>query len=471
MKFSYFFTIVFLANSVLAAETYVDGINALSDGDLDKAIRILSKFSNKDMSSRYYLNIAKEIKRKTSLPNFDYGNYIDELNKGRTNTLEKLGMIDRLKTEINGNSISDRLAIKNVFDLASKGDVNSIYKAGLYFQEGIGVRQNFREAAKFFDIAAQKGHKEALNSAGLYKRFGIGTKQDKKTAATYFKKSMEQKYAKAFYNLASLNLDLQNAIEIDLLADIGTALLNKKSKTYKKDVARFNEIKEKINGHIPTFHKAYLQKYIPFWLTPYLNKEHYKGRIAPEFLPYPPIRMVKKTPYFELFEDKNSAKPLMPDWQDFKKNIASNPEIEGKNLPYPAPHEQDVLSTLYYRPALPAKFHLSLTKDFAVIPAFVGDVFEIGVFSKLHETQAIKLGGHYSAEQADYNIVFESKDNSMSTDNIPLIKPLSIQTATTETWESQLFKAERPGISYIQFRPKSGEGFKYTLKIVIFGKE
>lgn len=58
-------------------------------------------------------------------------------------------------------------------------DVTAQWKAGSFFEAGIGVDVDFRRAFVFFDMAARGGHVQAQRRAGeLYMR-GNGVKRDR----------------------------------------------------------------------------------------------------------------------------------------------------------------------------------------------------------------------------------------------------------------------------------------------------
>ena len=96
-----------------------------------------------------------------------------------------------------------------------------------------------------------------------------------------------------------------------------------------------------------------------------------------------------------------------------------------------------------------------------------GDVFEIIVYTKLHETEASLKGAHKYIDNTDYKIILDSNDDALITDNKPVLTPLSIETRDTETWLSQVFEAKKPGIAKIRFVPTGENGFAHTLTVQI----
>jgi localization factor PodJL len=90
---------------------------------------------------------------------------------------------------------------------AIKGDPAAAYEIGLRFAEGKGVAQNFDEAAKWYDRAAQAGLIPAIFRLGTFYEKGLGVKKDHELARRYYLKAAERGNAKAMHNLAALEAD------------------------------------------------------------------------------------------------------------------------------------------------------------------------------------------------------------------------------------------------------------------------
>lgn len=71
-----------------------------------------------------------------------------------------------------------------------------------------------------------------------------------------------------------------------------------------------------------------------------------------------------------------------------------NPDLAGKNLPAPAPEEQQTISALYFRPSDPRFVHLTLTRENSAVPVMVGDILTLTVYTPLYENDATRKGGH-----------------------------------------------------------------------------
>ena len=90
---------------------------------------------------------------------------------------------------------------------ALKGDPTAAYEVGVRFAEGKGVPQNFDEAAKWYDRAAQAGVVPAIFRLGTFYEKGLSVKKDVDIARRYYLQAAERGNAKAMHNLAVLDAD------------------------------------------------------------------------------------------------------------------------------------------------------------------------------------------------------------------------------------------------------------------------
>jgi localization factor PodJL len=90
---------------------------------------------------------------------------------------------------------------------AGKGDPTAAYEIGTRLAEGKGVPQNFDEAAKWYDRAAQAGIVPAIFRLGTFYEKGLGVKKDPDLARRYYLQASERGNAKAMHNLAVLDAD------------------------------------------------------------------------------------------------------------------------------------------------------------------------------------------------------------------------------------------------------------------------
>ena len=88
---------------------------------------------------------------------------------------------------------------------ASKGDPSAQFEVAARFAEGKGVKQDFPQAAIWYQRAAAQGQATAqYRLAALYER-GLGVKADAARARLWYKRAAEQGSVKAMHNLAVLS--------------------------------------------------------------------------------------------------------------------------------------------------------------------------------------------------------------------------------------------------------------------------
>jgi TPR repeat protein len=86
---------------------------------------------------------------------------------------------------------------------AEQGDADAQSNLGTNYYYGIGVPQDYKEAAKWYRKSAEQGHAMAQNHLGFMYSNGEGVPQDYKEAVKWYRKSAEQGDAKAQYNLGN----------------------------------------------------------------------------------------------------------------------------------------------------------------------------------------------------------------------------------------------------------------------------
>jgi localization factor PodJL len=101
---------------------------------------------------------------------------------------------------------------------AANGDSSAQFEVGARFAEGEGVKQDFVEAAKWYQRSADQGFAQAqYRLATLYER-GLGLKPDRGQASMWYQRAAEQGNVKAMHNLAVLS-----ANQTDRSPDYATA--------------------------------------------------------------------------------------------------------------------------------------------------------------------------------------------------------------------------------------------------------
>jgi TPR repeat protein len=76
--------------------------------------------------------------------------------------------------------------------LALKGHAQAQFRVGSLYDEGEGVPQDFKEAAKWYRLAATQGHASAQNNLGMLYSNGQGVAQDDKEAMRWCRLAADQ---------------------------------------------------------------------------------------------------------------------------------------------------------------------------------------------------------------------------------------------------------------------------------------
>ena len=91
--------------------------------------------------------------------------------------------------------------IKALTQKAQQGDIKSQVELGFMYHEGKGGKKDFKEAAKWWKMAADKNDPAALSHMGTIYALGEGVKKDYKQAINYFQKAAKLGNSEALYNL------------------------------------------------------------------------------------------------------------------------------------------------------------------------------------------------------------------------------------------------------------------------------
>ncbi len=104
----------------------------------------------------------------------------------------------------NGESLAVR---KDFHSKAERGDVIAQTVLGIMHRLGVGVARDYKEAFKWFWLAANQGNSTAQNNLGVMYVDGEGGRPDKSNSAKWFRLSAEQGNATAQLNLGAMYAD------------------------------------------------------------------------------------------------------------------------------------------------------------------------------------------------------------------------------------------------------------------------
>ncbi len=447
------------------------GVEAFNAGNCKEALRIMRKYEKEQPSAAYVVRICELMEPEEDNEGISYDIFMRDLKKGDLSRLDRIGMVERFSKEISG--FSGAMYVQSLRENAKKNP-ESAFQMGLLYQEGIGVKRNFKRAADFFSAASEKGHANASNSLGMYYRFGIGVKKNAKKAEELYKKAILNGNSYAFYNLGQMYADQEDFLQAWILADLGVRRIN--PQTEKKKHFRIDSLLKKTKKNLSSFQRAYLEKFRPYWLKPVMTKQEKKNLAIIKELPIAPKKMIEETPFMtfirkDAFDNKyKTFYPLMPYWVAFDSNSADNPDLTGKKAPAPFPEESDTLAALYFRPADPRHIRLTLRKKESAIPVMVGDVLTVYVYTPLYENNTTRKGGHMYLKNTGYKINLYNPNNVLTAAASIALTPLSEQTARNESWLSKRFYVRKEGTALIRFTeretPDGKVIFPHTLKII-----
>lgn len=90
-----------------------------------------------------------------------------------------------------------------VLEKAKQGKADDQYTAGLMYMPGGDLAVNYKEALKWFDLAAKQGHAGAEFNLGLLYKKGRGVLQDFTVAAQWIEKAAHKGYPEAQHQLGT----------------------------------------------------------------------------------------------------------------------------------------------------------------------------------------------------------------------------------------------------------------------------
>ena len=104
-----------------------------------------------------------------------------------------------------GGSCWDK--VSNVDDClvrAERGNSSAQYNLGVLYDNGRGVRKDYKEAVKWYRKAAEQGLAGAQNNLGVLYDNGQGVRKDYKEAVKWYRKSAERGHDLAQYYLGEM---------------------------------------------------------------------------------------------------------------------------------------------------------------------------------------------------------------------------------------------------------------------------
>ena len=95
----------------------------------------------------------------------------------------------------------DETAIRLIRPLADQGNAIAEFDLGMMYDSGLGVPQDYAEAAKWYRRAGDQGYAEAQLSLGVRYHWGRGVPQDDAEAMKWYRLAASQGHVGAQYNI------------------------------------------------------------------------------------------------------------------------------------------------------------------------------------------------------------------------------------------------------------------------------
>lgn len=457
------------------------GLAAFNAKDYDKAEELLLPIEKTQPSAAYLLKWVAAMQKKQGRQTNDKKKIARLVLEGDNAKLDRLGMIIRASAKGRTTGLAAGMEKNRLLSSAKTKNTASAYRLGLFYQEGIGFPRDFGSSAKFFKIAADNGNAAAANTLGLYHRFGLGVERNFEKAREYYEKALLKKDMYALYNLADMLNDAsgerRDVLQAHILSDMALQKLKAQKKKEKKKIFAAEYLKKETEKALTPLQKAYLKKFLPFWLSPLISEKYLNGRMYPKKLPLPPRngQMIEKTAFMsrvnadpEAYKFK-TLPPLMPNWIPFDSKSPADPALKGKTPPFPYADSNEMISALYYRQAVPQRIKMTLGTREIALPLIVGDIVTLYAYSPLHETETTLKGGKKNFKNTGYQVLLNTPVGTMDTDSVPLFLPLSDETKETESWVGQAFQALAPGKAVVRFTPRNEapDAFGHTVVFII----
>jgi len=145
---------------------------------------------------------------------------------------------------------------------AKQGIADAQFTLGVMYHIGQGVPKDYAKAVKWYRKAAEQDHAGAQNNLGAMYAFGQGVPQDYAEAVNWWRKAAEQGYASAQFNLGVMyafgqGVMKSGAVAADWYYKAGIAYLKEKQKDKALScVERIQGLKSELHLNVPNYFLA-----------------------------------------------------------------------------------------------------------------------------------------------------------------------------------------------------------------------
>jgi TPR repeat protein len=136
----------------------------------------------------------------------------------------------------------DKQVIEVLRSIATEGEPAAQYFLGLNYYDGIIVEQDYKEAEKWYRLAAEQGYADAQYNLGFMYAKGEGVTHDYKEAVKWYRLAAEQGDAKAQYNLGIMYMKakgvIQDYVRAHMWLNLAASKGSKEGSEYREIVAK-----------------------------------------------------------------------------------------------------------------------------------------------------------------------------------------------------------------------------------------
>ena len=99
-------------------------------------------------------------------------------------------------------------------EVVSVNDARAQFNKAWAYVNGEGVKQDYKEALKWYQLSAEQGNPNAQNNLGVLYQYGLGVSIDYKEALKWYRISAKQGFAQGQFNLGKM-YDFGNGVKRD----------------------------------------------------------------------------------------------------------------------------------------------------------------------------------------------------------------------------------------------------------------
>lgn len=174
-------------------ETYIERLKEASEIDRNDQVFNLQKKLEKNEKEK------DELKKEVSKLKKDLKKLQDEVNSFKSSEDDFIHVLHALHgCEIEKNLKRALFILKK---MSEKGDMNASYLAGLLYERGEGVGQDFNTAKKFYLKSVKQGNSHGYNRIGYCYKNGFGIDPNNSKAFEYHQKAADLGNADALSNI------------------------------------------------------------------------------------------------------------------------------------------------------------------------------------------------------------------------------------------------------------------------------